>query len=109
MAKFTTIHVFAYGEAQIIGKDLNFKSKVEDFSTLNSVINDIKSKKPSDKLDKNYHSVNIFSDLRADYNATEKDGSFNVKYSDLNEANINALVAEFEKLKADFDAANPPA
>lgn len=107
MAKFTTIHVFAYGEAQIIGKDLNFKSKVGDFKKLQAVIDDVKSKKPSDKLDKDYRAINIFYDLRADYNAIEKDGSFNVKYSELNETKINALVAEFEKLKADFDAANP--
>lgn len=109
MAKFVTIHIFAYGEAQIIGKDLNFKSKLADFKKLQAVIDDVKSKKPAEKLDKDYHSINIFSDLRVDYNATEKDGSFNVKYSDLNETNINELVAEFEKLKADYDAANPPA
>lgn len=109
MGKFTTIHVFAYGEAQIIGKDLNFKSKISNFKKLQAVIDDIKSKKPADKLDKDYRAINIFSDLRADYNANEKDSSFNVKYSDLNETKINALVAEFEKLKADFDAANPPA
>lgn len=95
-----TIHIFGYGEAQIIGKDLNFKTDVANFKKLQAVIDDIKSKRPTDIDDLPYHSINIFNDLRADYASKEiKKGRFSVEFKKLDSKKLNALIAEFASLK----------
>lgn len=99
-----TIHIFAYGEAQIISKDLNFKTAVGNFTKLQDVIDDVKSKKPADVQSKDYHAINIFEDMRVSYLGKEKDGTFNCNFSDLNKAKYDALVAEFGSLKASAPA-----
>lgn len=103
----TTIHIFAYGEAQIISETVNFKTNITYFKKLQAVIDDVKSKKPADKTAGDYHAINIFGDMRADYNAKIPDGakpkdenksSFSVKFADLDSKKIDALVAEFTAL-----------
>lgn len=100
LANFSTIHIFGYGEAQIISKDLNFKAKVGDFTKLQAVIDDVKSKKPAEVEAKDYHAINIFKDIRVDYASKEKTGGYSCKVEDLNVTKINALVTEFAALKA---------
>lgn len=102
-----TIHIFGYGEAQIIFETVNFKTGVDKFTKLQAVIDNVKSKKPADKTAGDYHAINIFGDLRADYNAKSSDGakpkdedksSFSVKFADLDSKKLDALVAEFTTL-----------
>ena len=100
ITEFSTIHIFAYGEAQIIGKDLNFKASVNSFTKLQAVITDIKSKKPADKTDGDYHAINIFFSADCRYMGKAKENSFSCKIADLNETKLNALIAEFATLKA---------
>jgi len=118
-----TIHIFGYGEAQIIGQDLNYKTDVANLKTLQAVIDDIKSKKPVDIEAMDYHVINIFNNLRCDYlpksngqgipvNMTDlKRGMFSVEFKDIDSKKLNALIAEFGKLKvaADKEAAKTPA
>ena len=108
MSTFSTIHIFGYREAQIIGKDLNFKAKVSDFTKLQAVIDDVKSKKPEGKVSADYHAINIFNSSKVDYMAKDnKDASFSAKTTDLNQTKLNALVTECGTLKAAYDLANP--
>ena len=102
-----TIHIFGYGECQLISEAVNFKTGVDKFTKLQPVIDNIKSKKPADKTVGDYHAINIFGDMRADYNAKRPDGakpkdedksSFSVKFADLDSKKIDALVAEFVTL-----------
>lgn len=102
-----TIHIFGYGEAQIISKDVNFKAPVGSFTKLQAVIADVKSKMPAGKTVAEHHAINIFGDLRADFQAksaegakpmAENTGSFSVPFSDLNATKLNALIAEFATL-----------
>ena len=95
-----TIHIFAYGEAQIIGKDLNYKTDVSKFTKLQAVIDDVKSKKPADVVAKDYHASNIFNDMRVSYLSKEKDGNFHFKFSEIDSAKLNDLIQEFATLKA---------
>ena len=107
ITEFSTIHIFAYGEAQIIGKDLNFKANVNAFTKLQAVITDIKSKKPADKTDGDYHAINIFFSADCRYMGKTKENSFSCKLVDLNEAKLNALIAEFATLKASATPSTP--
>jgi hypothetical protein len=95
-----TIHIFAYGEAQIIGKELNYKTNVSKFTKLQAVIDDVKSKKPADVQDKDYHAINIFNNSKVVYLAKEKEGTFSVAFTDIDSAKLNALIQEFADLKA---------
>ena len=102
--EFSTIHIFAYGEAQIIGKDLNFKASVNSFTKLADVIADINTKKPADKTAGDYHAINIFHSSDCRYMGKSKENSFSCKLSDLNEVKLNALIDEFATLKSASDS-----
>lgn len=102
-----TIHIFGYGESQIISDTTNFKAGVDKFTKLQAVIDNIKSKKPADKTAADYHAINIFGDLRVDYIAKgvdgagsndEDKGSFSAAFKDLDSKKLDALVAEFTTL-----------
>lgn len=94
-----TIHIFSYGEAQIVSKDLNYKTDISNFNKLQSVIDEIKSKKPNNVLNSDYHVINIFCDSKISYISKDKKGTFNLKYSDVDSLKINNLIQEFSDLK----------
>ncbi len=112
--KLNVIHIFAYGEAQIISDTLNFKANVFDFKKLQAVIDDVKALKPTDVIESDYHVINIFGETEVSYvSKTDKKGNFSVKFEKLNAAKLGALIADFEALKtkadAKADAAKKPA
>lgn len=62
--KLNVIHIFGYGEAQIISDTLNFKAKISDFKKLQAFIDNVKSLKPAEVESKDYHAINIFSESK---------------------------------------------
>jgi len=93
------IHIFGYGESQIISETLNYKAELTKFTKLQAVVDDVKSKKPADVEAKDYHAINIFADNKVSYLTNDKKSSFSCKFSDINQTKLNALVAEFQALK----------
>jgi len=95
-----TIHIFGYGETQIVSKDLNFKTKTTELTTVQAVIDEIFSKKPQDNqatID-GYHSISIFN--YNDVRWVQKDQkSFNLKKEETLKTCIDALIAELQSLK----------
>ena len=108
-----TIHIFAYGESQIISDTVNHKDSVSNFKKLQAVIDDVKSLKPADVVASDYHAINIFGDSKVSYLSKDTEGfgkdkvkkSYDVKFADLNQTKLNALIAEFATLKAAAEAA----
>lgn len=103
----TVIHIFGYGEAQIISEKVNFKTDTNKFTKLKAVVDNIKSKKPQGVNEAEYHVINIMCDSRVDYisrmegNATsegENKNSFTIKASELDKSKLDALIAEFTVL-----------
>lgn len=96
MNNFNTIHIFGYGEAQIIGKDLNKKGLITTLTKVQAVVDDIYSKKPADNTaGKEYHSVSIFEGMFADFSPKAKgEKSFRVKYAELDATKVNKLAEE---------------
>lgn len=110
MTKFITIHVFGYGEAQLITKDFNFKTKIEDIKTVSALVDNIKTKKPTTKKEADHHAITISPEsttftVIADKDVTSKD-SFQVKTSDLDQKKLTAFVDEMTALQAK-PVANP--
>jgi hypothetical protein len=93
------IHIFGYGENQIISDTLNFKASASLFAKAQAVIDDVKSKKPADVEAKDYHAINIFADNKVSYLTNDRKSCFSCKFADINQTKLNALIAEFQALK----------
>lgn len=93
------IHIFANREAQIVSDTLNYKANIDKFTKLQAVVDDVKSKRPSDIEEKDFHAINIFPNIRVAYITDSKKTSFFCNYKDLDQNKINDLVSEFQSLK----------
>ena len=93
MKNFNTIHIFGYGETQLISSDSNKKVATLLLTKVQAVIDNIYSKKPADNnAGTDYHAINIFNNMFADYLPKTKDEkSFRVEYKDLDANLINDL------------------
>jgi hypothetical protein len=100
MAEFNTIHIFGFGDVQLISKDKSVTKKYSDLTKVKAVADKIYSLKPADYAGlEDYHAINIFSDMFADFQPKGVEGQprvkgFRVKYKDIDAKAINALVAE---------------
>ncbi len=97
--QFNTIHVFGYGETQIISKDVNKKKSSKDLTNLAAFVDHIKTFKPADVVLTDYHVIHIFNNMDVRYlgNGTDKKEektSFSVKLTEVNPATLSALVDE---------------
>lgn len=101
MKNFETIHIFGYGETQVITSDLNKKNATSILKKVQAVIDDVYSKKPADNnAGTEYHAINIFNGMFADFiPKTKGEKSFRVKYEYLDSNIINELVNEIKALK----------
>jgi hypothetical protein len=95
--KFNVIHIFAYGEAQIISDTVKYKADKSKFMNLQPVVDNIRGKKPMGVNSEDYHVINIFG-IRADYVCKNKEACFSIKYDNIDSKKLNALVDEFEAL-----------
>lgn len=100
MKNFNTIHVFGYGETQLISSDSNKKMPTSVLTKVQAVIDNVYSNKPADNnAGTEYHAINIFSDMFVDFMPkTKGEKSFRIKYEDLDAKLINELVDEIKAL-----------
>ena len=102
---FSTIHIFGFGVSQAIGKDKNVQVDSSAISTeLDPVVSLIWSKKPANYVGTpDYHAINIFNGLFADWlPKTKGEKMFRVNMNQLNADEIDALA------NAIFNSATPP-
>jgi hypothetical protein len=101
MQNFNTIHIFGYGETQLIYSDSNKKVATSTLTKVQAVIDNVYSKKPADNnAGTDYHAINIFDNMFADYiPKTQGEKSFRVKYEDLDDTLINELVTELKAIQ----------
>ena len=97
--ELSTLHIFGYGETQVIGQDgetsVNKKVSSSGLTSLTAVVDNVYSFKPADNLAPNqYHAINIFDNLFADYQPKEDFKDWRVDWADLDKTYIDALVAE---------------
>jgi len=94
--QWLTLHIFGYGETQLIGNDLNKKVNTNMLTTVQAVIDNVYSFKPeANTANKDFHAINIFNDMFADWQTKQQsvDG-WRVQYQELDAVKIEALVAE---------------
>jgi hypothetical protein len=98
MATWSTLHIFGYGETQLIGTDFNKKVSSAVLTTLTAVVNNVYSLKPEENTaDAQYHAINIFHDMFADWQPKSPEAKgWRTEYAELDAQAIAALVAEVE-------------
>jgi len=98
MATWSTLHIFGYGETQLIGTDSNKKVPSTALTTLTLVVNNVYSLKPEENTaDTQYHAINIFNDMFADWQPKGPEAKgWRTEYAKLDAQAIAALVAEIE-------------
>ena len=98
METWSTLHIFGYGETQLIGKDFNKKIPSASLTTLTAVVNNIYSFKPEgNEATEEYHAINIFNNMFSDWQPKSSDAkSWRTEYAELDATAIDALVAEIE-------------
>ena len=94
---WSTLHIFGYGETQLIGDEkMNKKFNTTDLTKVQEVVDYVYSLKPEgNEAPKEYHIINIFKDSQVTF--IPKDSSFeswNVEYADLDTTTIDALATE---------------
>lgn len=100
MKQFSTIHIFGYGETQIIGENNNGKIPSLSLTTLVPFVDHIKTFLPESGVTlTDYHVIHIFegSDVRYLGVGTEdrkENTSFSVKYDQINLTLLDTLVNE---------------
>jgi len=101
------LHIFGYGEAQIISEKTNFKTSADELNKLQAVIDDVKASKPKEATSADHHTINIFVGRKAHFIAKkpknakpngENKGTFTVNYDELDGKKVDALVAELTAL-----------
>ena len=97
VVEYNTIHIFGYGETQLIGKGgLNDKVETSLLTLADAVVSNVFSKKPTDNTSTiDFHSINIFNNLFADFTSKEKGAkSFRVEYNELDTDLLTSFVNE---------------
>lgn len=102
LKSWSTIHIFGYGETQIIVKSdddspFSKKKKTTDLTTVEAVVDDIFTHKPdgNSAVKDQYHAINIFNNSDVRFMPKGKDvKGFSVKVSELNAQKLNALISE---------------
>ena len=96
MATWSTLHIFGYGETQLIGEDFNKKVLTSELTKVQAVVDNLYSFKPEGSTaTEDYHSINVFKDLFGAYVLKDLN-DWRVKYAELDATAIEELVAEIE-------------
>jgi len=93
---WSTLHIFGYGETQLIGTDFNKKVPSSALTTLQAVVDNVYSFKPVDNpATEQYHAINIFNDMFADWQTSQQGvQGWRTQYAELDVTLIDALIVE---------------
>jgi len=98
MATFNTIHIFSFGDTQVIGEK-NGTVKSDTLTKLTALVDHIKTFKPEDVVLTDYHVIHIFNGMDVRYlgkgTENKKDKtSFSVKLSEINATILGEFTTE---------------
>jgi hypothetical protein len=92
--QYNTVHIFGYGETQIIGEGYNKKTATSGLTKVQAVVDDVWSKKPQDSdASQDYRAINIFDGMFSDYQPNTGTG-YRTPFAELDANAIQELVDE---------------
>jgi len=94
--EYNVLHIFGFGDVQVNKQDGGKTKKAIELTKLQAVIDNVWSKKPSNNAaTKEYHAINIFNGMFADWQTKVKgQKGYRTEYSELDETLIKELVEE---------------
>jgi hypothetical protein len=94
--QWNTLHIFGYGDVQVISKDGSKTKKANTLTKLQAVVDNVWDNKPIDYVGvKEYHAINTFDGMFSDWQAKAQDEKgYRVEYANLNSVAIQELVDE---------------
>jgi hypothetical protein len=97
--KWSTIHIFGYGETQIIGEDLNKKVLTSSLNKVQSLVTAILALKPIDSeiTTNEYHSITILNNNFISWQSKEK-ANFRINFTECDSQLIENLVTELDSI-----------
>ena len=95
MENYNTLHIFGYGECQVITETENIKVATELCPSAQAVVDMVYALKPEgNTAGTDYQNVTILNNIFGSYSAIE--GSFRVEYSELDSELIDQLIEEIK-------------
>lgn len=67
MSQFNTIHLFGFGDSQIIGQDNNGTVKSDTLTNLQAFVDHVVTFKPEEVVLTDYHVIHIFNEMDVRY------------------------------------------
>ena len=67
MSQFNTIHLFGFGDTQIIGKDHSGTVKSDTLTNLQAFVDHVVSLKPAEVILTDHHVIHIFNEMDVRY------------------------------------------
>jgi hypothetical protein len=67
MSQFNTIHLFGFGDSQIIGQDNNGTVKSDTLTNLQAFVDHVVTFKPEEVILTDYHVIHIFNEMDVRY------------------------------------------
>ena len=89
--EFKTLHIFSYGETQVITDEVNKKTATENVADVPALVASIYALKPADSpATSDYRVITVFKDMFADF-SDESGNHFRVDYDQLNLSLIDSV------------------
>ena len=104
MSTFNTIHVFGFGDVQVIDDATNKIVKADDLSSLLAFVDHIKALRPQGVADLSYHVIHVFNGASIRYladNVGDDSGTFSLEWSEIDPSFASALADEVKNKTTD--------
>ena len=96
MSNFNSLYIFAKGYAQLANGDQHLTKNNSDLTSLQPLIDNVKSLRPNGVAEGDYHVIRIFKGIRSQYISSADGCSYNVTYSSIDGTLIDNLVTELK-------------
>jgi hypothetical protein len=103
MENFSIIHIFTYGETQMIGTNYNVKVTTSNLTKVEAFIDYVKSLRPGGLMETNFRIITVFNNSSVRFVSDESSIGFGkdrvsfdykIEWADLDLSTLEELVAE---------------
>lgn len=105
--KINVIHIFKYGEIQIISSEFNFKAPCSELKSLQAFISYVNDNKPVGMNEFNFHAINIYPDKKIDCVCKGDNSNFSISAEKIDPNFLNPLIQELLDLRAEKEKVMP--
>jgi hypothetical protein len=94
MSNFNSLYIFAKGYAQLSNEDQCITKNNSDLSSVQPLIDNIKSLRPDGVSEGDYHVIRIFKGVRSQYISSTDGCSYNMPYDSIDGTLLTLFVNE---------------